>query len=253
MFKEKEFDPTVCFSFFSDWLDVIEATETETDRKSESYMLFKAIANYGLYGKEPDFDKSDANKSFKRFWPILERQIDKSVSNRKRGFSHSNGPTENARKVIDAYRKKPGASIRDVSDITGVSKSEVGRIKRKYLNTDRTPPISTSVPSSNPNPDTSPSAGHGTGRDTGQRATREKTHISFLDKMLDFLYEKYSYGVGTVEFSEEGEAVVDLKPAFFYIPPDAVKSKGRDVYRECPACVRDGWDSLADDNENMPF
>ena len=64
---------------FADCLEAIEYTETDADRRSESYMLFKAIANYPLYGETPDFDTSDANKSFKRFWPMFEKRIDSSI------------------------------------------------------------------------------------------------------------------------------------------------------------------------------
>lgn len=155
----KEFDSTICFSFFADWLEAIEYTETETDRKSKSYMLFKAIANYALYGEAPDFDTSDANKSFKRFWPMLEKQIDSSIKSRKRWFKDCSGPTENAKKVIEAYKKNPDASIRYVAEATGVSKSEVNRIKRKYIHSESVPNVSTTPkpnPSSNGIPIPSP-------------------------------------------------------------------------------------------------
>ena len=188
----KEFDSTICFSFFADWLEAIEYTETDADRRSESYMLFKAIANYALYGETPDFDTSDANKSFKQFWPMLERQIDGSIKSRKRWYEKRDGPTENAKKVINAYKKNPDASIRDIAEMTGVSKSEVGRIKRRYVHPESAPNVSATpkpspvpsgipIPSPNVNPNNSPNpnanTGHGTGRDTGQQKEREKiTH-----------------------------------------------------------------------------
>lgn len=188
----KEFDSTICFSFFADWLETIEYTETDADRHSKSYMLFKAIANYALYGETPDFDTSDANKSFKQFWPMLERQIDGSIKSRKRWYEKRDGPTENAKKVINAYKKNPDASIRDIAEMTGVSKSEVGRIKRRYVHPESAPNVSATpkpspvpsgipIPSPNVNPNDSPNpntnTGHGTGRDTGQQKEREKiTH-----------------------------------------------------------------------------
>lgn len=268
----KEFDSTICFSFFADWLEAIEYTETEADRKSESYMLFKAIANYALYGEVPDFDTSDANKSFKRFWPMLEKQIDSSIKSRKRWFKDGSGPTENAKKVIDAYKKNPDASIRDIAEVTGVSKSEVNRIKRKYIRPESAPKMSTTsdpipkpnpspsgipIPSPNVNPNNSPNpnanTGHGTGGDTGQQEEWRKPHIPILDKILDYLWEKHNYGKVTVEFDEDGEEVFEFKPALFYIPPDAWKHNDGSTDSACPASIRDRWDNIADDGGEMPF
>lgn len=256
----KEFDSTICFSFFADWLEAIEYTETDADRRSESYMLFKAIANYALYGETPDFDTSDANKSFKRFWPMFEKQIDSSIKSRKRWYEKRDGPTENAKKVIDAYKKNPGASIRDIAEITGVSKSEVSRIRRKYVHSENAPKMSTTpnpipkpnpspsgipIPNVNPNPNPNANTGHRTGRDTGQQKEREKPHIPLLDKILDFLWEKHKYGKETIEFDEDGEGVIDFKPALFYIPPGAWKQDDGSLDAERPNGIRDRGD--------MPF
>lgn len=127
----KTFDSTVCFTFFGDWVEAIEDAETEADRNSEAYMLFRAIADYSMYGEEPDFDTYPANKSFRRFWPMLTKQIDDSIENRKRGFGYA-GITATQKKVLDAYREKPLASIREIKELTGVSKNTVERVRRKY-------------------------------------------------------------------------------------------------------------------------
>lgn len=168
---KKEFDPTVSFMFFSDWLEAIEDAEVETDRESEAYMLFKAIANYSLFNEGPDFEGCQANRSFKRFWPMMTRQIDASIKNRKRGFKDTNGPTEIGKKVIEAVKKNPRASNRGIADMIGVSKSEVNRVKRKYFPDGAIPvsgtiPIPDTIP--NTNTYTNTGTGHGTGRDTGQ-------------------------------------------------------------------------------------
>ena len=131
--QAKTFDSTVCFTFFGDWVEAIEDAETEADRNSEAYMLFRAIADYSMYGEEPDFDMYPASKSFKRFWPMLTKQIDDSIENRKRGFGAA-GMTDNQRKVVEAYRENPNASIRKIVEITGVSRSAVDRARRKYAN-----------------------------------------------------------------------------------------------------------------------
>ena len=179
--QKKEFDSTVSFTFFYDWILTIEDAETEADRESEAYMLFKAIANYSLFGEEPDFERYPANRSFKRFWYKFSRAIDASIKKLKRGFRDTNGPTENGKKVIAAYRKNPQASMREISNMTGVSKSEVQRVKRKYLSDSAIPvsgdtpivsagtvPNGIPIPNANTDTYTNTGTGHGTGRDTGQ-------------------------------------------------------------------------------------
>lgn len=183
---KKEFDPTVCFTFFSDWMSAIVDAETESDMQSEAYMLFKSIADYSLYGEEPDFDNNTACKSFKRFWPMIANQIDTSIKNRKRGFKTGSGPTEKAQKVIEECKRSPKASLRQIEKVTGVSKSEAGRIKQRYIINDQpsacpdgvtsacsddfTSACSGDYTSAIPvvNVNANASTGHGTGRDTGQ-------------------------------------------------------------------------------------
>jgi len=63
-------------------------------------MLFKAIANYSLFDEEPEFETCKANRSFKRFWPMLTKQIEASRASRKRGFRDTHGPTEKGKLVI---------------------------------------------------------------------------------------------------------------------------------------------------------
>lgn len=181
-------------------------------------------------------------------------------------FKDCSGPTENAKKVIEAYKKNPTASVQDIEALTGVSKSEVGRIKRKYVhsgsasNVSAIPkpnpsPSDVPIPCPNVNPNDSPNTntGHGTGRDTGQQKEREKPHIPLLDKILDFLWEKHRYGKETIEFDEDGEGVIDFKPALFYIPPGAWKQDDGSTDVKCPDSMRDRRDTTAEDNEDMPF
>ena len=191
-----------------------------------------------------------------RFWPMLERQIDSSIKSRKRWYEKRDGPTENAKKVIDTYKKNPNASIRYVAEVTGVSKSEVNRIKRKYIHSESVPepnPSSNGIPIPSPNVNPNTNTGHGTGRDTGQQKEREKPHIPLLDKILDFLWEKHKYGKETIEFDEDGEGVIDFKPALFYIPPGAWKQDDGSTDVKCLDSMRDRRDTTAEDNEDMPF
>lgn len=125
--QKKAFDATVCFSFFGTWLEAIEAYETEADTSSNAYKLFKAIAYYSMYGVEPEFE----NSGLDAMWKILSREIDNSVSRRKCRFGKEE-VTEREQAVIDAWKVSPYASVREVSMTTGIHRSSVERIKRKY-------------------------------------------------------------------------------------------------------------------------
>ena len=125
--RKKAFDATVCFSFFGTWLEAIEAYETEADTSSNAYKLFKAIAYYSMYGVEPEFE----NSGLDAMWKILSREIDNSVSRRKCRFGKEE-VTEREQAVIDAWKVSPHASVREVAMTTGIHRSSVERIKRKY-------------------------------------------------------------------------------------------------------------------------
>lgn len=125
--RKKAFDATVCFSFFGTWLEAIEAYETEADTSSNAYKLFKAIAYYSMYGIEPEFE----NTGLDAMWKILSREIDNSVSRRKCRFGKEE-VSEREQAVIDAWKASPHASVREVAMVTGIHRSSVERIKRKY-------------------------------------------------------------------------------------------------------------------------
>ena len=84
--KKKAFDPTVCFSFFGSWLNTIERLETANDQESMSFMLFKAIAYYSLYGIEPEFDMEDERNNITcgALWEVIGNEIDNSIKNRNK-------------------------------------------------------------------------------------------------------------------------------------------------------------------------
>lgn len=125
--RKKAFDATVCFSFFGTWLEAIEAYETEADTSSNAYKLFKAIAYYSMYGVEPEFE----NSGLDAMWKILSREIDNSVSRRKCRFGKEE-VTEREQAVLDALKASPLASVRKIAETTGIHRSSIERIKRKY-------------------------------------------------------------------------------------------------------------------------
>lgn len=126
--NKKPFDPTTCFTFFGSWLKSIEALETEQDKNSTAYTLFKAIANYSMYDIEPDFSN---NPILNAFWILVEKEIDISIGNRKRGFADDELNAK-YQSIINAIVEHPKASLREIGSITGTDKEMVRRIKKKY-------------------------------------------------------------------------------------------------------------------------
>lgn len=131
--QKKPFDSSICFTFFGSWAETIEGLESDTDKKSPAYQLYKAISNYSLYGLEPDFNSLEPQIKLvmQSFWKTLSSDIDQSKARRKRGFA-AEKPTESQDAVIRECIKRPNASIRDVAEVTGVSKSSVERIKKLF-------------------------------------------------------------------------------------------------------------------------
>ncbi len=126
--NKKAFDPTTCFTFFGSWLNAIEALETEQDKNSTAYVLFKSIANYSMYDIEPDFSECP---NLKAFWILLEKEIDISIGNRKRGFAKDE-MNDKYQSIINAIIEYPEASLRKIGTITGTNKEMVRRVKKKY-------------------------------------------------------------------------------------------------------------------------
>lgn len=125
---QNTFDPTICFTFFGTWVKSIEELETEQDRSSQAYLLFKAIADYSMYGKEPDFQN---NPTLKVLWVLIERELDVSLDRRKRNFANDE-MKEKRDKIINAVISNPTASLRELAEIAGTSKSTVDRVKKRY-------------------------------------------------------------------------------------------------------------------------
>ena len=125
---KKAFDPTVCFMFFGSWLKVIEELETEQDRNSIAYSLFKAIAEYSMYDMEPNFSE---HPTLKAFWGMFEKEIDLSVTRRKSGFAQDE-MNEKYQTIITAIVNNPNASLRAIADLTNTNKDMVSRVKRKH-------------------------------------------------------------------------------------------------------------------------
>lgn len=129
MEEKKKFDPTVSFMFFGSWVKTIEKIEQKSIE--QAYRLYKAIANYCMYDEVPDFSEDDF--AISAIWPLIENEADMSIV-RRRGQFAKDEEDEKAQAVIRACVEHPEASDRELGRITGVSKSTVNRIRRKYKN-----------------------------------------------------------------------------------------------------------------------
>lgn len=101
--------------------------ETEQDRTSKAYRLFKAIADYSMHDEEPEFDED----MMCALWTVIEQQINASTDRRKRNFE-ADKMNEKYQAIISAIIKKPSASLREIGEMTGTDKNMVQRVKRKY-------------------------------------------------------------------------------------------------------------------------
>ncbi len=128
LMNKKEFDRSVCFTFFGNWLDCLKAMENEYSLEDKAYQMFKIIARYALYEEAPD---CSTDPTLPMVWPLLKQQIDASVANRKRGFALP-GPSDKQRAIIDCFVEHPELSQREIADILGVSKTTVNQTIRKF-------------------------------------------------------------------------------------------------------------------------
>lgn len=123
----KAFDSTVCFTFFGSWVEAIDEVKNYMG-ESAAFCLYSAIADYSMYGVEPGFSQYPFLKAV---WRTVEREIDLSLDNRKRGFAKDTS-NEKYQAIIDAVIENPGASLRAIGEMTGTSKNMVDLVKRKF-------------------------------------------------------------------------------------------------------------------------
>ena len=123
----KAFDSTVCFTFFGSWVEAIEEVNNYMGEPA-AFCLYSAIADYSMYGIEPDFSQYPFLKAV---WRTVEREIDLSLDNRKRGFAKDTS-NEKYQAIIDAVIENPGASLRAIGEMTGTNKNMVDLVKRKF-------------------------------------------------------------------------------------------------------------------------
>lgn len=128
---KKAFDPTINFTVFGSWVNTIETLETEADKNCQAYLLFKAIANYSMYGESPDFGDSI---TLRAVWPLIEREADNSLRRRRSNFAKDT-INESYKRIIATFVDHPDYSYSVVAERTGTTKSMVARVRRKFAST----------------------------------------------------------------------------------------------------------------------
>lgn len=122
MKQEKEFDRSICFTFYKDFHEQIMDVKRDFGIE-QAFEVYEAIANYGLYGTEIEKGKLrtlTGNLTFSK--------IDGSQENRARWFNGEN--FEQTRLVAEYMRDHSKASQRTIAAATGVGKTKVGNVQK---------------------------------------------------------------------------------------------------------------------------
>lgn len=151
--SSKEFDRSVCFTFFGDYRKTAMSIEAMFG-KEIACDYYSGLIDYALYEKEPEFDGM-----LDVIWPTTKASLDAGIERRKRGFRKED--TEKTKRILDYHSKNPEASQ---ATIAANTESSVGKVN-KVLQRER---------SFNPDFDTSahPSSY------TSHEREREQSHVT---------------------------------------------------------------------------
>lgn len=108
------FDPAVCFTCFGPWVESIRDIG-ERQGADAALAAFLSLADYCLYNIEPD----SASNPWNFAWPLVKRQAQNSMNNRRRGFGAENSKQTLA--IQDYFRTHPEATYKEVSEALGCS------------------------------------------------------------------------------------------------------------------------------------
>ena len=108
------FDPAVCFTCFGPW---VEAVLDMRERQGADVALdaFLTLAAYCLHDIEPD----PASNPWGFAWPIIERQAQNSMNNRRRGFGAENNNHTQA--IHEYFQDHPEATYKEIAEAVGCS------------------------------------------------------------------------------------------------------------------------------------
>lgn len=118
--SKKEFDRSVCFSFFGDYRETARGIE-EDFGETEALRYYNAIIDYALYGDIPE-----QKGILKLIWPTTKSTIDKSINRRASGFGRED--KEMTKKILEYKAQNPSATQRTISDALGCSLGKVSKV-----------------------------------------------------------------------------------------------------------------------------
>lgn len=136
--EKKPFDRSKRFTVYGSWME--NFIKLEKYGVEVPYTLFKGIAEYALFGTNPDFSNFESTHGhdnellrdmLEQIYIGIRPNIDTSVKNSKSNFS-DNERNEKEIMVVNLRRDNPSMSLRDIELATGVPKTTVERILKKY-------------------------------------------------------------------------------------------------------------------------
>ncbi len=117
--KKKEFDRSICFTFFESYLEQGELVNINLGSEMCSN-YFIALCRYALYQEEPQ------DSIIKMLIIGLKNTIDAGQNKRARSFKGED--TDMTNKILKYKEDNPDASYRQIADALGCSKSKVGKV-----------------------------------------------------------------------------------------------------------------------------
>ena len=117
--NKKEFDRSVCFTFFNSYLE--QAIEVEKNFGAvEAYKYLKSLAEYGLYGIE------SSEPIIKMLVCGLKNTIDANQAKRAQGFSRED--TEKTKAILNYKAEHPEATQRTIANAVHCSLGKVNSV-----------------------------------------------------------------------------------------------------------------------------
>lgn len=136
--EKKPFDRSKRFTIYGSWME--NFTKLEKYGVEVPYTLFKGIAEYALFGYDPDFSSFESDHGFdngllrdmlEQIYISIRPNIDTSIKNSKANFADEER-NERELMVVNFKRDNPAATIREIELATGVPKTTIGRILKTY-------------------------------------------------------------------------------------------------------------------------
>lgn len=120
--NKKEFDQTICFTFFQPWLEAIRTTaETDPQKAIDAFLV---LGDYCLYGIEPDAERNPWGIA----WPVISAEARRSIDNRRRGFGAENTALTEA--IKNYHAEHPEATQMEIKKAVGCSIGKVNKVIR---------------------------------------------------------------------------------------------------------------------------